>query len=78
MSTPTVRKETVAASKPVANEDEDTEEELDDANVCFVCEKATKGIEQCQGPCHGLFHPSCVSEISQTEGQFQCSECTTG
>ncbi|XP_013395889.1 histone-lysine N-methyltransferase NSD2-like [Lingula anatina] len=49
-------------------------------NICVICEEshALGELIQCEGPCSGSFHLSCLGLTAAPAGVFKCDECTSG
>lgn len=46
--------------------------------VCHICEQSGDVLIDCQGPCYGSYHLSCLGLIVSPVGSFRCDECSTG
>jgi hypothetical protein len=45
--------------------------------VCHICEEPGNLI-QCEGPCNGTYHLSCLGLTVPPAGAFRCDECGSG
>ena len=46
--------------------------------VCHICEQSGDVLIDCQGPCYGSYHLSCLGLVVSPVGSFRCDECSTG
>lgn len=46
--------------------------------VCHICEQSGDVLIDCQGPCFGSYHLSCLGLVVSPVGSFRCDECSTG
>lgn len=46
--------------------------------VCHICEQSGDILIDCQGPCFGSYHLSCLGLTVSPVGSFRCDECSTG
>ena len=46
--------------------------------ICHHCNCRGEDLVECQGPCRGIFHPSCLGVSISSQGPIKCGQCTTG
>lgn len=64
--------------KPVEVVIEEVSELTLTKRICHQCNCRGEDLVECQGPCRGVFHPSCLGVSMSSQRPIKCDHCTTG